>query len=82
MDQREYQQIINKQRVLPSQYQRALDRVRHIECELHRYGLAELIAEARKPTRDEYLTNPVHIDRAWDREIEILRIKNGELPNG
>lgn len=77
MDRREYQQIINKQRLLPAQYRRALDRVRHIECEMHRYGLAELIAEARKPTGNEYLTNPVHVDRAWDREVEIALIKNG-----
>ncbi len=46
MTQQEYQRIVNKQRHLPLQLERARQRVRHLEAEAVRLGLAELV-EAR-----------------------------------
>jgi DNA-binding ferritin-like protein (Dps family) len=66
MEAREYQQIVNKQQRLPKQYARALQRVRDIEAEMRRYGLEDI------------LNNPEHVNRAWDREVEIARAMNTE----
>lgn len=76
MSPREHRRIINKQRLLPEQYARAFKRLEHLEAELHRYGMPELIAEARRPTSEQYLTDLRQIDRAWDREVEIALIRS------
>ena len=43
MSPREYQRLVNRQRNLPCQLQRARERVRHLEAEAIRIGMRELV---------------------------------------
>lgn len=63
LSEREYRQIINKQRNLPAQLHRARQRVIQLEQEARRLGVIEI------------LNVPGVVDAAWDREIELARIE-------
>lgn len=65
MSQREYDAIINKQRRLPDMLRRARQRVRQLEAEALRYGMKDL------------LTDPRHVNNAWDRAIDDARAECG-----
>lgn len=63
MSQRDYMRIVNKQRNLPSQLERARQRVRQLEQEALRLGVIEV------------LNKPGVVDQAWEREVELSRIE-------
>lgn len=65
MDEREYARIINQQQRLPAQLARARARVCQLERQAVRLGMKEL------------LTNPEHVDKAWDRAIDDARAAVG-----
>lgn len=65
---REYRAIINRQRRLPEQLDAARRRVTALENEAKRYGMTEL------------LTNPQHVNNAW--EIEIIEAQDQARKNG
>lgn len=66
MSLREYTRIINKQRNLPSQLERARRRVQQLEQEARRLGVIEI------------LNNPGTVDKAWERELELAKLRNTE----
>lgn len=43
MTEKEYRQIINRQRRLPGELSRARTRVQHLEAEARRYGMTDLL---------------------------------------
>jgi hypothetical protein len=63
MSQAEYYRIINRQRRLPEQLERARARVIQLEREAERLSMLEL------------LTNQDKINEAWGREVELSRIQ-------
>lgn len=56
-------QLYYRVRMLPEQLMRARARVRQLELEADRLGLRDL------------LTQPSQIDRAWEREIELAKLR-------
>lgn len=66
MSHAEYMRFYNKARLLPEQLARARKRVKQLEAEAERYGMKEL------------LRNPERIDQAWDREVELAKIRARE----
>lgn len=66
MTQREHQRIINKQRNLPGQLERARRRVRDLEQEAKRLGVISI------------LNKPETVNAAWEREIELAKLRNTE----
>lgn len=65
MGPREYQAIVNRQRRLPEQLNAARRKVVALEREARRYGMIEL------------LSDPKHVNRAWDEAIDQGRANNG-----
>lgn len=63
MSEREYRHIINRQRRLPEELERARLRVKHLE------------AEASRLSMDELLSRQDVVNEAWGREIELARIQ-------
>ncbi len=63
---KQHVQIINKQRNLPSQLERARRRVAQLEAECIHYGMKDL------------LTNPEHANRAFEREFARAKAANTE----
>jgi hypothetical protein len=61
MTKQEYDQITNRQRRLPSMLERARRRVNDLE------------KEARRLSMHELLTEPRHVNAAWDRAIDEAR---------
>ena len=61
----EYRRIVNRQRRLPDQLTAARRRVRDLELEAKRYGMFEL------------LSNPKHVNQAWDEAIDQGRAATG-----
>lgn len=66
MNEKQYRALINRQRRLPGMLQAARQRVVHLEREAARYGM------------DELLTDPRHLDAAWDREVELAWLRHEE----
>lgn len=62
-------------RYLPIALERARAKLRELELEARTLGLVDLIEEPRHLTGDQILTNPTHVDLAWEREAEIARIQ-------